>query len=55
LYSLIETAKACGLEPYFYLRYIFEMLPRVDNEEGYRKLLPQNVDREAISAMSTSV
>ena len=23
LYSLIETAKACGIEPYQYLRYIF--------------------------------
>lgn len=55
LYSLIETAKACGLEPYFYLRYIFEMLPKVDSEEGYRRLLPHNVDRKALSAMTTSV
>ena len=27
LYSLIETAKANGLEPYRYLRYLFEELP----------------------------
>ncbi len=27
LYSLIETAKANGLEPYCYLRHIFEKLP----------------------------
>ena len=44
-----------SMDPYFYLRYIFEMLPKVDSEEGYRKLLPQNVDREKISAMTTSV
>ena len=28
LYGLIETAKACGLEPYHYLRRIFtEVVP----------------------------
>ncbi|MBI5192996.1 MAG: transposase [Nitrospirae bacterium] len=27
IYSLIETAKANGLEPYRYLRYMFERLP----------------------------
>jgi len=27
LYSLIETAKANGLEPYAYLRYLFTELP----------------------------
>lgn len=55
LYSLIETAKAAGLKPYAYLRYLFEMLPTVDSEEGYRKLLPHDVDREALAAMMASV
>jgi len=27
IYSLIETAKANGLEPYAYLRVLFERLP----------------------------
>ena len=27
LYSLVETAKANGLEPYAYLSYLFEHLP----------------------------
>jgi transposase len=30
LYSLIETAKANGLEPYAYLREVYEQLPRAD-------------------------
>jgi transposase len=29
LYSLIETAKANGLEPYAYLRHLFTELPKV--------------------------
>ena len=28
LYSLVETAKACGLEPYSYLRRVFTELPK---------------------------
>ena len=41
LYSLIETAKANGLEPYSYLRYLFERLPHAHAEDEYRALLPQ--------------
>ncbi len=40
LYSLIETAKASGLEPYAYLRYVFERLPEASTAEDYTKLLP---------------
>lgn len=29
IYSLIETAKANGLEPYCYLKYLFERLPTI--------------------------
>ena len=43
LYSLIETAKANGLEPYKYLRYLFEKLPFSLSEDDYGKLLPQNL------------
>jgi transposase len=50
IYSLIETAKANGLNPYYYLRYIFEMLPHAQTEEDYRKLLPQNIDKAQIEA-----
>lgn len=44
LYSLIETAKACGLEPYRYLRFLFERLPYAASEADYQALLPQTVE-----------
>ena len=43
LYSLIETAKANSLEPYRYLRYIFEKLPFAETEKDFSKLLPMNL------------
>ena len=48
-FSLIETAKANGLEPYAYLRCLFEQLPIVKDQDGYRALLPQFIDRDLIS------
>ncbi len=42
LYSLVETAKANGQEPYAYLRHILERLPQVNSVEGYEALLPWN-------------
>ncbi|VAW79458.1 Mobile element protein [hydrothermal vent metagenome] len=44
LYSLIETAKANGLEPYAYLRYLFTALPKAETVEVIEALLPGNVD-----------
>ena len=43
LYSIIETAKACGLEPYAYLRLIFEKLPQATTPAGMLAQLPWNV------------
>lgn len=40
LYSLIETAKANGLEPYTYLRKLFTELPLATNLEQFEALLP---------------
>jgi hypothetical protein len=42
LYSLVETAKANGQEPYAYLRHILERLPLVNAVEDYEALLPWN-------------
>ena len=42
IYSLIETAKANGQEPYAYLRHILERLPQATSVEGYEALLPWN-------------
>jgi transposase len=47
-YSLIETAKANGLEPYWYLRYLFNKIITAKTEEDFRILLPQYVDRTEI-------
>lgn len=44
MYSLIETAKANGLEPYWYFRYVLEKLPDAMTEADYLALLPQNLD-----------
>lgn len=40
LYSLVETAKINGLEPYDYLTRLFTELPLADTEEKLRQLLP---------------
>jgi len=49
LYSLIETAKANKLEPYWYLRHVFERLPLAKTDEDYRALLPQHIDRSLVA------
>jgi hypothetical protein len=43
LYSLIETAKACGIDPYQYLRLLFEKIPYAQREADYTALIPQNL------------
>lgn len=48
IYSIIETAKAGGLEPYWYLRYLFENLPACKNDEEIAKLLPHRIDAKII-------
>jgi transposase len=48
LYSLIETAKANGLEPFVYLRHLFTKLPAAQLVDDYEKLLPWNVDRSCL-------
>ena len=42
LYSLIETAKANGQEPYACLRHALERLPTASLVEDYEALLPWN-------------
>jgi len=43
LYSLIETAKANGLEPRAYLTFLFERLPVAKTPEALNALLPQRL------------
>ena len=49
LYSIIETAKANGLEPYQYLRYLFTELPKAICEADVEKLLPWRVDQLSLT------
>ena len=41
LYSLIETAKANGLEPYAYLRHVFTERPKATTDEAIEALVPR--------------
>ena len=43
IYSLIETAKANGLEPYHWLRQVLRELPAAKTVEAIEALLPWNV------------
>lgn len=48
LYSLIETAKANGLEPYAYLRYLFTELPKAETVDAIEALLPGILNKDQI-------
>ena len=49
LYTLVETAKANGLEPWAYLNYLFEKLPAAKSEQALLALLPQNLKTEDLN------
>jgi len=44
LYSLIETVKANGLEPFQYFKEVLSKLPYAENVEDFEALLPWNVN-----------
>jgi len=48
LYSLIETAKAHGAEPYAYLREGFTKLPQANAVEDFEALLPGSINAKHI-------
>ena len=54
IYSLIETAKANGLEPYAYLRYLFHNIPEAMTTEDFKSLMPQYLDKSKIITPSIS-
>ena len=49
LYTLIETAKANGLEPWAYLNYLFEKLPTAKSEKALLALIPQNLTMDDLN------
>ena len=48
LYSLIETAKACGIEPFTYLCQVYTHLPAAITVEQIEALLPWNIDQSKV-------
>ena len=52
LYSLIETAKANGIEPYAYLRTVFTELPNATSVEAIEALLPVPADDDSLAKVS---
>ena len=56
IYSLVETAKANGVDPYDYLRLIFKELPMAKTIEDFEKLLPYRAKhRFALNKFQTSL
>ena len=51
LYSFIETTKLCGLEPYYYLRYVLTKLPTTD-PQSIASLLPWNIDTARLGELT---
>jgi len=47
-YSIIETAKANGIEPFMYLRTLFTQLPSYKTVEAYELLRPRNIKLEGL-------
>lgn len=54
IYSLIETAKSNGLEPYWYLKALFENLPEAMTTDDFRSLLPYNIDKTKLDSPASS-
>ena len=48
LYTLVETAKADGLESRAYLHYLFETQPTVTTPHGFGTLLPHRLTPELL-------
>jgi transposase len=54
LYSLVSCARVNGLEPYAYLRHLFEELPKATTAEALEVLLPWNA-KSAVRAQRADV
>jgi len=53
IYSLIETARANGLEPYTLLRRVLRELPAAQSVEAIEVLLPWNLHRQDLASEMT--
>ena len=53
LFSIVETAKANGVEPYAYLSLLFAQLPYANTVEDFETLFPWNVKARIGSTASS--
>jgi len=47
LYSLVETCKACRIDPYRYLALLFQRLPLAKYLDDYAALLPWSMSAQS--------
>jgi hypothetical protein len=52
LFSIVETAKANGVEPHAYLSLLFAQLPYAKTVEDFERLLPWNVKSALVPTAS---
>ncbi|WOG25897.1 IS66 family transposase [Endozoicomonas sp. 8E] len=48
LYTLVETAKINGHEPYAWLRHVLTILPALEKDADVEQLLPMNIKPESL-------
>ena len=48
IYSLVETTKGFGFEPYLWLRYVLPRLPLAQTVEDYEALMPWNLHPQGL-------
>ena len=48
-FSILETAKANGIEPYWYIRFLLEKMPELKTKEDFLPFIPQNIDKKLVA------
>ena len=49
IYSILQTARGNGLEPYAYMRYLLTELPKCQSIDQIENLLPYNIDPKILN------
>ncbi len=49
--SIVESARANGLEPFWYFNYLLEKVAGFTTKEEFQKFLPHNVDKKAVEEL----
>ena len=50
IYSIVQTAKMNGLNPFHYLHYVISRAPHIRKPDEWREFLPQNLTNETLAA-----